>query len=718
MDITESTYWRTIISTLLLHHTYWLDGPNLWADRPCVLALFEFKGKPSDLSDFENSPLKLLEALGDHVLELHAKAGQGVKFYTVEAHLSKGQENQSMFRLVFRSPDRRVGKICLDTALDALHARLEGNAFDEEERLKAIKTSVDYNAFGPSTNHIVEAAYRRDIPVIRLNDGNLVQLGYGSVQERIWTAETSRTSAIAEYVACEKPLSKILLSYCGVPIPEGDIANSPEEAWDKAQDIGLPVVIKPSDGNHSRGVSLDLKAEAEIHKAWHLANAEGSEVIVEKFIPGSEHRVLVVAGKVQAVARGELIEVIGDGSSNIQKLIDEQINTDPRRGEAEEYPLEPIVFSSNPLALLEVQRQGFEPESVPKAGQKVLIQRNGNASEDVTDLIHPSIAQMCELAAKVVGLDVAGIDLVCEDISAPVHSQAAGVVEVNAGPGLLMHLKPSKGTPRDIGTPIVESLFPSKAGIEHQDKELAGKIPVLCYNPEGLPRYGERMAKVLRSKGLRTVLHDQQGMWLEDEFSKATVNTTRDELARRSLTSKHIDAAIFEFESSSMLTTGLPFHRPGALVIASAHCPGQSLAAFGLDTPDSQIRILEAAVDLLTQDCILILNADQPSLAHLSQRSEAKVIWISESLHAPHTQDLIRSGAKVAAMDDLEIHLFHGRPQALHQICREGPFGAVTSGLEDLCLLATTWGMELDLAFFYMSMSLGKRNSRKAATHA
>lgn len=713
MDITESTYWRIIISTLLLHQTYWLDGPNLWADRPCVLALFEFNGKPSDLTGFDNSPLKLLNALGEHVVELHAKAGQWVKFHTVEAHPGKEADGQELYRLIFRSPDRRVGKICLDTALDALHARLEGRAFDEEEYLKAIRSSVDYNAFGPSTNHIVEAAYRRDIPVIRLNDGNLVQLGYGSLQERIWTAETSRTSAIAEYVACEKPLSKVLLSYCGVPIPEGEIATSPEDAWDKAQDIGLPVVVKPSDGNHSRGVSLDLKTEADIHKAWHLANAEGSEVIVEKFIPGSEHRVLVVAGKVQAVARGELIEVVGDGKSDIQKLIDEQINTDPRRGEAEEFPLEPIVFSSNPLALLEVQRQGFEPESVPRAGQRVLIQRNGNASEDVTDLIHPSIAQMCELAAKVVGLDVAGIDLVCEDISAPVHSQAAGVVEVNAGPGLLMHLKPSKGTPRDIGTPIVESLFPSNTG-----NDLAGKIPVLCYNPDGLPQYGERMAKVLRSKGMRTVLHDQQGMWLEDEFSKATVNTTRDELARRSLTSKHIDAAIFEFESSSMLCTGLPFHRPGLLVIASPQCSGSRMAEFGLDNPASQIRILEAAVDLLNKDCILILNADQPKLLPLSQRSQAKVIWISEDLHATHTQDLIQSGAKVVAMDGLDIHLFHGRPQALHRIGREGPFGAITPALEDLCLLASTWGLELDLAFFYMSMSLSKANSRKAVLHA
>lgn len=714
MDIADSIDWRTIISTLVLHQTYWLDGPNLWADRPCVLALFEFKGKPSDLVGFENSPLKLINKLGEHVVDLHAKAGQNVKFHTVEEHGITGHGSQGRYRLIFRSPDRRVGKICLDTALDALHAQLENIPFDEEDRLKAIKTSVDYNAFGPSTNHIVEAAYRRDIPVIRLNDGNLVQLGYGSQQERIWTAETSRTSAIAEYVACEKPLSKVLLSYCGVPIPEGEIANSPEDAWEKAQDIGVPVVIKPSDGNHSRGVSLDLKAEAEIHKAWHLANDEGSEVIVEKFIPGSEHRVLVVAGKVQAVARGELIEVVGDGKSNIQKLTDEQINIDPRRGEAEEYPLEPIVFSSNPLALLEVQRQGFEPDSVPQAGQRVLIQRNGNASEDVTDLIHPSIAQMCELAAKVVGLDVAGIDLVCEDISAPVHSQAAGVVEVNAGPGLLMHLKPSKGTPRDIGTPIVESLFPTPA----MGHDLAGKIPVVCYSPDGLTHYGERMAKVLRSKGLRTVLHDLEGMWLEDEFSKATVNTTRDELARRSLTSKHIDAAIFEFESNSMLTTGLPFHRPGCLVIASPHCSGDKLEEFGLSSEANRIRIWEAAVDLLNEDCILILNADQPSLAHLSQRSQAKVIWISENLHAEHTQALIKSGAQVAAMDDLEIHLFQGRPQALHQICREGPFGAITSGLEDLCLLATTWGMDLDLAFFYMSMSLSKKNTRKAALQA
>lgn len=676
----------------------WLDGPNYWADRPCLLALL-------CNSQADTNPEDVLEVawrIAKLCIQLQQDAGQTMKFHIAELH------GESQVRLVFRSADRRVAQLCLQVALELYHRGEAENAEARAAQLKAIRDSVDYNALGPSTHHIVEAAQRRNIPTMRLNEGNLVQLGYGSLQQRIWTAESSQTSAIAEYVACEKPLSKMLLSHCGVPVPEGAVADTPEEAWSIAQDIGLPVVVKPTDGNHSRGVSLDLKTEHDIKKAWALANDEGSEVIVERFIPGSEHRVLVVAGKVQAVARGEIFSVRGDGQHTLEQLVDLQINVDPRRGDAEEFPLETIRFSENPLVLLEVQRQGYNPDSIPAQGIEVLVQRNGTASEDVTDLIHPSVAQACELAAKVVGLDIAGIDLVCEDIAKRLDQQAAAIVEVNAGPGLLMHLKPSKGTPRDLGTPIVESLFPVCSS-----GRSAGQIPVVSFSGQFLDGFGDRMASILRAKGHRTVLHTEQGMWLDDEHTRTTVSTNLDQLARRSLTSKHIDAAIFQFDADALVTTGLPYNRPSVLVVTQIECGSQGLASCGLQNMEGQRTCWEKTIALLGDDGLLILNADCEPLQGLADKHRGTCIYVSQDGQRPHTQQLIQTGHRVAVLNHLDISLYE-QGQVRHTISREGPFGAVNSPLEDLCLLATTWGMAVDLAFFYVSMSKSRPNKQSA----
>ena len=330
---------------------------------------------------------------------------------------------------------------------------------------------MDSLCLGPSTSNIVDAATDRGIPSIRLTEGNLVQLGYGIAQRRIWTAETDQTSAIAEEIASDKDLTKSLLKSCGVPVPEGTLVNSPEAAWEAAQDIGLPVAVKPYDGNHGRGVTLDLSDQASVETAFHVAKEQsGGSVIVEQFIPGNEHRLLVVGKRVVAAARGESAWVVGDGQSTVTALVNAQINTDPRRGEAEELPLSPIEPEKSPEVQLELRRAGLTPASVPAAGRKVLIQRNGNVAWDVTDEVHPTVAAAAALAARVVGLDIAGIDMVLEDCSKPMKSQRGAVIEVNASPGLLFHIKPAVGTPRNVGKAIVEHLFKPEAD---------GRIPVI-----------------------------------------------------------------------------------------------------------------------------------------------------------------------------------------------------------------------------------------------
>jgi len=304
-----------------------------------------------------------------------------------------------------------------------------------------------------------------------------VQLGYGVAQRRIWTAETDQTSAIAEEIASDKDLTKSLLKACGVPVPEGALVRSAEAAWEAAQDIGVPVVLKPYDGNHGRGVSLDLRTQADVEAAYRLAHRKGggSSVIVEKYIPGNEHRLLVVGKRVVAAAAGETLWVTGDGKSTIDELADQQINIDPRRGAGEKFPLNVVLPSESGEVILELERVGLKPQSVPAQGERVLIQRNGNVAFDVTDVVHPTVAAAAALAARVVGLDIAGVDMVLEDIRKPLQGQRGVVIEVNASPGLLSHIHPADGPGQPVGRAIIDHLFQEEKDGRAND----GRIPIV-----------------------------------------------------------------------------------------------------------------------------------------------------------------------------------------------------------------------------------------------
>ncbi|MEY3740119.1 MAG: hypothetical protein RLZZ192_795, partial [Pseudomonadota bacterium] len=358
-------------------------------------------------------------------------------------------EERGVYKVMVSGWQEDVTRAALYTARDLVLAAIENQPYDFDGALEALRDLAQDLCLGPSTASMVLAADDRTIPAIRLSSGNLVQFGYGAKQRRIWTAETDQTSAIAETISRDKDLTKSLLEACGVPIPQGRAVDSAADAWDAAQDIGLPVVVKPLDGNHGRGVFINLETKQEIEAAYEVAVDEGSGVLVERFIRGNEHRLLIVGGKLAAAAKGQTASVIGDGKQTVTELIASQINSDPRRGRGEEQPLNPIRIDS--AARLELKRQGFEANSIIPAGREVLIQRNGNVAFDCTSDVHPEVAAMAALAAKAVGLDIAGIDLVAEDISKPLLDQGAAIVEVNAGPGLLMHLKPAEGTSQPVG---------------------------------------------------------------------------------------------------------------------------------------------------------------------------------------------------------------------------------------------------------------------------
>ena len=403
-----------------------LRGPNIWTYRPVLevwLDIGILEDSPSNtIPGFYERLTAWIPTLVEHRCGIGERGGflerlrEGtwpghiLEHVTIELQNLAGMQSgfgkarstgvRGVYKVVVRSRNEQVSHAALHAARDLILAAIHDKPFDVATAVAGLHEMVDALCLGPSTACIVEAATERGIPSIRLTEGNLVQLGYGVRQRRIWTAETNQTSAIAEGISKDKDLTKSLLSACGVPVPQGRIVDSPEDAWEAAEDIGVPVVVKPSDGNHGRGVSIDLMSREEIEAAFHLADAEGSAVIVERFVRGNEHRLLVVGGRLAAAARGESVSLVADGRSTIRQLIDTQINSDPRRGASEEFPLDVLLLDENPAARFELERQGYNADSIPPPGKQVLIQRNGNVAFDVTDEVHPEVAAMVALAAR------------------------------------------------------------------------------------------------------------------------------------------------------------------------------------------------------------------------------------------------------------------------------------------------------------------------------
>ena len=364
----------------------------------------------------------------------------------------------SILALPFEEPG--LIHACLATAIRCLTAAVNNADFDIFAETRALIDLADDLRLGPSSRGILRAAQARGIPFRRLSSGSLVQLGEGRWQRRIWTAETDRTSAIAESIASDKELTKRLLRAVGVPVPRGRVVTSGEDAWNAALEIGLPVVVKPRKANHSRGISLDLTTRDQILTAydWAVVDGDDSGVIVEQYAPGTAHRLLVVGSQLVAAARAESEYVYGDGESTIQQLVT-ALNLDPRRGRNYTDPLCRVMLDDS--ALIELRKQNYTPDSVPPLGQKVLVQPVGDLTTDCTAEVHPQNAAQAVLAARVVGLDIAGLDVIAEDISKPLTSQRGAVLEVNAGPGLNAHLAPLHGQPQPVGKFIIDYLFPT-----------------------------------------------------------------------------------------------------------------------------------------------------------------------------------------------------------------------------------------------------------------
>jgi len=693
-----------------------LRGPNMWTYRPVLEAWINIHGledaNSSTIPGFYERLSAWLPSLEDHRCSYGERGGflRRVKEGTWPGHIlehvtlelqnlaglpggfgkARGTNHRGIYKVVIRAWQEDVTRAALHAARDLILAAMEDRPFDVTATIEHLTDMADSLCLGPSTACIVDAATERGIPTIRLlPGGNLVQIGYGASMRRIWTAETDRTSAIAETISRDKDLTKTLLSSCGVPVPEGREVDSPEDAWEAALDIGLPVCVKPIDGNHGRGVFIDVKTKEEVEMAYSVAVNEGSGVLVERSIPGTEHRLLIVGGKLAAATRGDVVYVEGDGKSTVKELIGSQINSDPRRGPTELHPLSEILIDS--IVTMELARQGFTAESIPPAGKKILIQRTDSHAFDVTDDVHPDNAALAALAARIIGLDIAGIDLVVENISSPLFEQHGAIVEVNAGPGLLMHLKPAVGQPRPVGRAIVDYLFPESE---------TGRIPIVGISgSRGKTSVARCLGHLVRLSGKFVGLASTDGLFLNRRHVQKTdaANWTA---ARRLLLNRSVETAILENGIRAILGEGLAYDRCQVGVVTNLD-PEEKYPDFSIEDTDDLYKVLRTQVDVVLKTGTSVLNAADPKLVEMANLSDGEVIFFARDAESPVIIEHCARGGRAAVVKQGEIILVAGNVET--RLARLTEIPSVQLGNEPfridnvLAALAAGWALKMPL---------------------
>ncbi len=550
----------------------------------------------------------LAHILEHTVLELQTLAGSNVGFGRARETSEEG-----VYKVAIRYEEETLARECLNAARELLKACVYDLPYDVDSEVKRLHDLADRRCLGPSTRAIVDAAEKRNIPYRRLNQGSLVLLGQGAHQRRIWTAESDRTGAIAESIAQDKELTKQLLRAVGVPVPEGRAVSGPDDAVEAAEDIESPVVVKPLDANHGRGVIPNLTQPDEIRNAFEVASREGSGVLVERFVPGYEHRLLVVGDRFVAASKGEPVTVIADGRRTVRELVEQVVNADPRRGEDETLPLSPIEIDQSLCMILE--HQGLTVDSVPPLDKRVLVKRHDNLSHDVTDLVHPTVAEHAVLAAKTVGLDIAGIDIVALDISCPLEDQGGAIVEVNAGPGLIMHLKPLVGTPRPVGEAIVEHMFGTTGD---------ARIPSICITGTGqTTEVAQSIATVLEKAGYSVGLASKLGTFVQGRSICATPSDHA-QAARNLLLNANVTAGVFEASGSSILSDGLGIDKCHIAVVTEVCLEGHTNVEYDIHTQEKLFGIYRTPVDVVMEDGCAILNADDPQCLEMKPLSKER----------------------------------------------------------------------------------------------
>ncbi len=531
---------------------------------------------------------------------------------TSEAHL---------YRLVFQYDEESVAREALETARCFLEAAVFGQAFDLSERLEKLSDLANEICLGPSTRAMVDAALARGIPIHRLTEGSLVQLGFGSRQRKILAAATSQTSAIAEDIVQDKDLTRRLLHEVGLPVPAGRPVSSAEDAWAAAQEIGLPVVVKPRDGNQGRGVAINLFTREQVMAAYDAARDESSSIITEQFAAGLDYRLLVIGRELVAASRRQPAQVIGDGVHTITELIAQE-NTDPRRASDHAAALSKIRIDAVALGVL--TEQEVTPESVPAEGRVIFIRRNANLSTggtavDITDDVHPTIREAAIESAQTVGLDICGIDLVAHDISQPLSKRNGAIIELNARPGLRMHLYPSEGKARPVGQAVIDMMFPPG------DK---GRIPIVAITGvNGKTTTTRFTAHLLEQTGQTVGLTSTDGIFV-GRRKMDDGDCSGPKSARLLLSHSLVDAAVLETARGGILREGLAFDQCDVAIITNIG-DGDHLGMSGIDTVEQLAEVKSCILQTIAPEGHAVLNATDPLVVKMADGKGHRTIFFA-----------------------------------------------------------------------------------------
>jgi len=686
-----------------------LRGANRWSDQPAVEGIVTLDpGFPAQrvLAELEARYPELLVRVvagvphdATHALFwAHVVARLAVELERsigadVTLALASPLDAPSEARFVAEYCEEATGRRAVELATELVVAAHEGRSLDLNAELVRLRKLNEDTRLGPSTGAIADAARARGIPVRRLTDGSLLQLGYGAQQRRVWAAETDRTSAIAEAIAQDKELTKSLLATVGVPVPEGRPAASAEEAWTIAQEIGLPVVVKPQKGNQGKGVSVGLRTRAAVMGAFEIAVRRDGQVLVERHLEGSDFRLLVVGGKLVAAAHREPPRVVGDGRSTIAALVALE-NQNPLRGDDHATALSKLRLDEIGLEML--SEQGLGPDSVPARGQSVVLRRNANLSTggsatDVTDDVHPAVARRAIEAARVVGLDIAGVDLVAPRIDRPLEETGGAFVEVNAAPGLRMHLEPSHGRGRAVGEAIIDSMF-----ARGDD----ARIPIIAVTgTNGKTTTTRFVAHLMRQRGLRVGLTCTDGIYVEGRRID-TGDCSGPKSAKMVLGHPGVDVAVFETARGGMLREGLGFDWCDVAVVTNVG-EGDHLGMNGIHRVEELAAIKAIPVRRVSTRGVAVLNADDPLVAAMAPLCPGTVIFFSRNAESPVVVRHRASGGKAIIVQRGDVVLADGRLERRLASLTELPLtqgGLVGFQIENLlAAVGAGWGLGLPI---------------------
>lgn len=626
--------------------------------------------------------VSLAHVLQTAALALQAQAGCPVTFARTTATSDAG-----VYQVVVEYSEEAVGRKAFEYAQQLIEAALGNGSFDANAVIAELRELDEDERLGPSTGSIVEAAVARGIPYRRLTRGSMVQFGWGSKQRRIQAAEVDSTSAVAESIGQDKDLTKRLLHAAGVPVPLGKPVESVDEAWEVALKVGLPVVVKPQDGNQGKGVTVNITDRAQLEEAYKNA-ADYGTVMVERFLPGHDFRLLVVGDQLVAAARREPPQVLGDGEHTVRQLV-EVVNQDPRRGEGHATSLTKIRLDD--IAVARLAMQNLTPDSVPPKGQRVILRNNANLSTggtatDVTDDVHPEVAARAVAAAQMVGLHICGVDMVAETVLRPLEEQGGGFVEVNAAPGLRMHLAPSYGKPRNVGQAMVDKLY------AHGDD---GRIPTVAVTgTNGKTTTARLMAHLFTAQGLRVGMTNTDGVYVNGRQIDSG-DCSGPKSARNVLLHPEVDAAVFETARGGILREGLGFDRCQVAVVTNIGA-GDHLGLNYITTVEDLAVLKRVIVQNVAPTGYAVLNAADPIVAAMASACPGKVIYFASDRHHPVMVTHRAQGHRTVYVDGDSIVASEGSwRETIHlrdvPITRNGKIGFQVENV--MAAVGAAWGV-------------------------